>query len=181
MENIEELNDNIISGEHIEPDENDIKYSTLMDHSLALEEKINELEDKNADLMNKYLRALADYQNLQRISSERIAGSKLESKLDTIKRILPIVDSFERAIEADEVNDGVMLIYKQLMSFLEENNVSEIESSEGGIFNDSIEEAIGAVPTEDKSLKGFIAYVQQKGYIHSSGKILRYSKVGVYV
>lgn len=142
-------------------------------------EKLVESTKINEELNNKYLRALADYQNLQRTSSIRVANSRLDERISVFKDIIPVLDTFENAISSEEVSDGIKLIYNQLKSVLEKYNIKEISSNIGEVFDDSIHEAIAAIPGEEDK-KNTIVYVQSKGY-KLDDSILRYAKVGVYV
>lgn len=128
---------------------------------------------------DKYLRALADYQNLQRVSTERIANSKNEGKISVIKGLLSIMDNFERAKEAGEVSEGIELIYNSLLSLFDDNKVEEINPNIGDNFDDNFHEAIVPISGTEEN-KNTIALVQQKGY-KIGDKVIRYAKVGVYV
>ena len=135
---------------------------------------------KNTDTANdKYVRALADYQNLQRISSERIANSKNDGKISIIKQLLPIMDNFERAKESGEVSEGIELVYNLLVNMLKNNDVTEINPKAWDNFDDTVHEAVASIPGSDDT-KNTIAFVQQKGY-KVGDKVIRYAKVGVYV
>lgn len=138
---------------------------------------INNLKETSISNNEKYLRALADYQNLKRISDEKIANSKRDGKISVFKDLLPVLDNFEKAIEIGEVTDGIMLIYNGLKSIFNSNNIEVIDPKEGDIFDDSIYEAVAAIPGENKNT---IVYTQSKGY-KMNDVILRYAKVGVYV
>ena len=135
---------------------------------------------KNTDTANdKYVRALADYQNLQRISSERIANSKNDGKIYIIKQLLPIMDNFERAKESGELSEGIELVYNLFMNMLKSNDVTEINPNTWDNFDDTVHEAVASIPGSDDT-KNTIAFVQQKGY-KVGDKVIRYAKVGVYV
>ena len=134
----------------------------------------------NKELNDKYLRALADYQNLQRISSEKISNSKREGKLSIIRNLIPIIDDFERAIDANEITDGVKLIYNALISLFRNNGVEAINPNVGDKFDDSIHEAIIPMAASEENVKNTIAVVHQKGY-KMDDVVIRYAKVGVYV
>jgi len=135
---------------------------------------------KNTDTANdKYLRALADYQNLQRISNERIANSKNDGKIYIIKQLLTIMDNFERAKESGELSEGIELVYNLLVNMLKSNDVTEINPNTWDTFDDTVHEAVASIPGSDDT-KNTIAFVQQKGY-KVGDKVIRYAKVGVYV
>lgn len=135
--------------------------------------------EEKIELNNKYLRALADYQNLKRISDIKVANAKDSGKASVFKELIQIIDNFEKAIEADEVTEGVKLIYNGILSVLKNNNVEIINPAVGDEFDDTIHEAVAPVPGNEEN-KNKISFVQFKGY--KMGEIiLRYAKVGVYV
>ena len=134
----------------------------------------------NKELNDKYLRALADYQNLQRISATRISNSKKDGKISVIRNLISIIDDFERAIDANEVTDGIKLIYDSFISILKNAGVETINPNIGDTFDDSIHDAVIPMTATEENLKNTIAVVQQKGY-KLEDSILRYAKVGVYV
>ena len=98
--------------------------------------------------------------------------------------ILPVVDDFERAIQAGENTDdiaalreGITLIYNKFMKYLESNGVKPIEST-GADFNTEYHEAVTTFPAPDESQKGKVIDTVQKGYMIND-KVLRHSKVVV--
>lgn len=135
--------------------------------------------EENKDINDKYLRALADYQNLQRNSAITISKAKDAGKIAFIKDLLPVIDNFEKAFDNEEVSEGVKLIYNGLKSVLNSNSVQVIDPCKGDMFDDSIHEAIMAVPGVEDA-KNTIVFTQLKGY-KLGDNIIRYAKVGVYV
>lgn len=101
-----------------------------------------------------------------------------------MKGLLPIIDDFERGIEAnkkatdpDSIREGMVLIYNKLIKYLEQNGVKPIESN-GKDFDSDVHEAIAMVAAPDDSLKGKVIDTPTKGYmIHD--KVLRHAKVAV--
>jgi len=148
-------------------------------------EQANQALNETADALKKsndnYLRALADYQNLKRISDGIIAKSKDNGKIEIIKALLPIIDDFEKAKESEELSEGVSFIYDKFINMLTNNGVEIINPNQSDEFNDSLHEAVCPVarPTEE-FMKNTIVFTQQKGYKMGS-TIIRYAKVGVYV
>ena len=103
---------------------------------------------------------------------------------DTIIGILPIIDNFERAIQANEktedikaVNEGVSLIYNNLKGFLNQQGVKEIDAM-GKELDVDEHEAITKIPAPTDDLKGKIVDVVEKGY-KLNEKVIRFSKVVV--
>lgn len=155
---------------------------TLKEYKESLElatQTIKNQITENKENYDKYLRALADYQNLQRNTAITISKSKDTGKIAIFKDLLPILDDFEKAKEAGEVNGGIELIYNKLLGILSSNGIEEINPQKGDKFDDNIHEAIMAVPSEDEE-KGTIYFTQFKGY-KMGDNIIRYAKVGVNV
>ena len=93
--------------------------------------------------------------------------------------LLPVLDNFERSIEANNYTDedGTVLIYKQLKSELEKMGLTEIENPKGKDLDTSFHEAISNIPTKKKD-KGKILDIIEKGYTLGD-KVIRYTKVVV--
>ncbi|SHE96089.1 molecular chaperone GrpE [Mariniphaga anaerophila] len=148
------------------------------------EVKIAELEEKLKDLSDKHLRLQAEFDNFRKRT--------LREKTDLIKSggesvltgILPVVDDFERAIQAlsnlpeeDAGKQGTMLIYSKFKDFLKQNNVNEIAALHQD-FDVDHHEAITKIPAPEEKLKGKVVDVIQKGYTLND-KVIRYAKVVV--
>jgi molecular chaperone GrpE len=79
------------------------------------------------EMESRYLRALADYQNLSRrheTQSAELARYAAETVLD---KLIPVLENLERAQE--HLNDkGLMMVIKQFHDLLESEGVSEIQT-----------------------------------------------------
>ncbi len=107
------------------------------------EDRIEELEQKVAELNDKYLRLYSEFDNYRKRSlKERIELSKSAAS-DLITTILPVLDDFERALDAmeqgtdaDKENthyDGINLIYTKLKNILSQQGLEQYESIGGRI------------------------------------------------
>ena len=86
-------------------------------------------QDEILELTNKWKRAVADYQNLEkRIEIQQANYVKLAS-VGLIDKLLPVVDDLERAVEHIK-NGGVDIILKQLRGVLESEGVKKIETKD---------------------------------------------------
>ena len=136
---------------------------------------IKELQDRIAELEDKNLRMMAEFDNYRR----RTNKEKLELMATAGERIftdmLPLVDDFERALAVID-DEGVRLIYNKFIAFLEKNDVHPIET-EGVDFNTDEHEAVTTFAAGEDQ-KGKVIDCTQKGY-KLGDKVIRFAKVVV--
>merc|ERR1712152_109311 len=65
-----------------------------------LNEKINELEEKNSDLLDKYKRSLADFENLRNRMNKQVSDAKIFGIQGFCKDLLDVADVLNKAITA---------------------------------------------------------------------------------
>ena len=136
---------------------------------------IEELEARIAELEDKNLRMMAEFDNYRR----RTNKEKLELMATAGERIftdmLPLVDDFERALAVID-DEGVRLIYNKFLAFLDKNDVHPIET-EGVDFNTDEHEAVTTFAAGEDQ-KGKVIDCTQKGY-KLGDKVIRFAKVVV--
>lgn len=142
----------------------------------VLKEKIEELEDR-------VKRQMAEFDNFRkRTEKEKSAMFETGAK-SVIEKILPVVDNFERGLASvpEEEKDGpiaqgMQMIYKQLMTELENMDVKPIPAV-GEVFDPEFHNAV--MQTESEELEsGVIAQELQRGYTYR-GSVVRHSMVAV--
>ena len=175
--------ENEIPEEELQQTEPQSEEQTTEQEGSNVEEMLAEAEAQIEDLKDKNLRMMAEFENYRK----RTAKEKLELQATAGERIfkdmLPLVDDFERARKAmgdsedvDALREGIDLIYKKFIAFLEKHDVKAI-GTEGQPFDVDKHEAITTLAAgEDK--KGQIIDCTQKGYTLGD-KVIRYSKVVV--
>ena len=148
----------------------------------TVEKEIESLSREINDLKDKNLRLMAEFDNYRKRTLKEKSELILNGGEDVLKKLLPLVDDFERAIQAMEtstdtqaVKDGIDLIYTKLMSFLNENGVTAIPT-ENEDFNTDLHEAVTTFPAPSEEMKGKIIECISKGYSLRE-KVIRYSKV----
>lgn len=140
------------------------------------------LRQENQDLKNRYLRTLADFDNLRKRTEREKADFFRYATAAVLKDLLPVLDNFDRAMEhsqaADEFHKGVELIYKQLYEVLSKHGLRPIDEV-GVHFDPNIHEAV--VREEDSSVPSHtVTAMLQKGYfLHD--RLLRPALVKVAV
>lgn len=149
-------------------------------------DKVQELGEKLAELNDKYLRLYSEFENYRKRTNQEKADLIKYASEDTIKAILPIVDDYERALQAFGENDdnaalkeGVVLIYNKLMSTLQQKGLKAIEAK-GEKFDENLHEAVAQFPASDEEQKGKVIDEVVKGY-YLNDKVIRYSKVVVAI
>lgn len=77
------------------------------------------------DWKDKYIRAVADYQNLEKRSRDQVQEARLYASEIVMGRLLPVVDTFAK-VQAHIKDVGFDLAYKQLLAVLEEQGVEKM-------------------------------------------------------
>ncbi len=133
---------------------------------------------------NKYLRLSAEFDNFRKRTMKEKAELILNGGEKTILNILPVLDDMERALATMEkasdvaaVREGVDLIYQKFIKILNQNGVTQIETTALPLDTD-YHEAIALVPSPTEELKGKIMDCVQKGY-QLNEKVIRHAKVVV--
>ncbi len=147
------------------------------------DKKQDALKQKVEDLEDRVKRQMAEFDNFRkRTEKEKTAMYEIGAK-SVIEKILPVVDNFERGLasisEEEKGNgfaDGMQMIYKQLMTELENLGVKPIEAL-GCEFNPDYHNAVMQVESEEYE-SGVIAQELQKGYMYRDS-VVRHSMVAV--
>jgi len=117
--------------------------------------ELSELEKVKAErdsLLDRLARAQAEFENARRRATKEQQDFRDFATVDAIKTLLPVIDNFERALQAKsdgaEFRAGVELIYKQLQDVLSKLGVKAI-AAKGEQFDPHVHEAIEMVETPD--------------------------------
>ncbi|NRB21383.1 nucleotide exchange factor GrpE [Candidatus Dependentiae bacterium] len=156
--------------------------------NLAKKEKNDSLkacEQELADLKEKYVRSVADFDNYKRRSEQERARWALSAQSAVFVDLLAIVDNFDRAQAEHEKKErtpkmdvwlqGFELIGKSLYKLLDKYNVKPVKDNK--TFNPELHEALVQVDSQDHE-SGQIVDVLQKGFTFK-GELLRPAKVSV--
>lgn len=148
------------------------------------QQKIEELEASLEKEKKEYLFLMAEFDNFRKRTIKEKSELIKNAAEAVLKGLLPIVDDFERGLNATEnvedpaaVREGMELIYQKLVKYLEKNGVKAIDP-EDREFDTNRHEAISAVPVQDEAQKGKILDTVEKGYMLND-KVLRHAKVVV--
>ena len=132
----------------------------------------------------EYMFLMAEFDNFRKRTLKEKSEIIKNAGEQVFKGLLPILDDFERGIEAasktdnaDSVKEGMVLIYNKFKKYLEQNGVKEMDTKDAD-FDTERHEAISVVPVAEDSLKGKVLDTVQKGYTIND-KVLRHAKVVV--
>lgn len=144
--------------------------------------QFSDLEDALAEANDKYVRLYAEYDNYRKRTAKEKTETYQNASAQCVEKILPVLDSFERSLEAEcsdeNFKNGMSMIYNQLKNFLTQMNVTEIEAL-GAEFDPNIHNAIQQQDGTDYA-SNHVCAVFQKGYMLGD-KLVRPAMVAVAV
>lgn len=144
--------------------------------------QFSDLEDALAEANDKYVRLYAEYDNYRKRTAKEKTETYQNASAQCIEKLLPVLDSFERSLEAEcadeNFKNGMSMIYNQLKNFMTQMNVTEIEAL-GAEFDPNIHNAIQQQDGTDYA-SNHVCAVFQKGYMLGD-KLVRPAMVAVAV
>lgn len=194
MKNSENTENNIeINDENVESnvisDDNTEDTSANTDNSaeektteLTVEEQLEAAKKEVEQYKDKYLRAVAEFDNYRKRTLKEKAELLLNGSEKAVCAFLPILDDFERAIadkteDVNAIKEGVQIIFNKFNKTLESLGVRKIET-EGKDFDVDFHEAVAMVPGMGDDKKGKVIDCVQTGY-QLNDKVIRHAKVAV--
>jgi len=149
-----------------------------------VEEKPKEptAEEQLAELKDRYLRLMAEYDNYRKRTLKEKTELLLGGSEKTVKAILPILDDFERAMadksdDVEAIKKGTELIFSKFNKVLEGLGLKKIEAI-GAEFDTDLHEAVAMIPAPTDDMKGKVIDCVQTGY-SLNDKVIRCAKVAV--
>ena len=145
------------------------------------EKKKDKRDEQIEQLNDKVMRQMAEFENFRRRTEQEKSQMFNMGAKNVIEKILPVVDNFERGLAtveegADPFADGMLMIYKQLLTTLDEAGVKPIEAV-GQEFNPDFHNAVMHVEDEEVG-ENIVVEEFQKGYMFGD-TVVRHSMVKV--
>ena len=129
---------------------------------------------------DKFLRTAAEYDNFRRRSQKEKESIYNDSKADTVSKLVPVMDNFERAAAAqgspEDYKKGMEMIVKQFSDALAALGVESFGEA-GEAFDPNIHNGVSHVDDENLG-ENTISAVYQKGY-KIGDRIIRHAVVVV--
>jgi molecular chaperone GrpE len=143
--------------------------------------ELQKLKVERDTLIDRLARLQAEFENARKRTAREQQDFREYAVTDAIKALLPILDSFERALQAapsgkSEFRSGIELIYKQLQDALLKQGLRAIPAK-GEPFDPRLHEAIEMVETTDAADHQIVEELQ-RGY-KLKDRLLRPSMVKV--
>lgn len=140
----------------------------------------DKFEQQIEDLTDRLKRSMAEFDNFRKRTEKEKASMYIIGAKDIVEKILPVVDNFERGLaqapEGDAFAEGMKMIYKQLMTTLDDMGVKQIEAV-GKEFDPNFHNAVMHVDDETVG-DNIIVEELQKGYTYKDF-VVRHSMVKV--
>ncbi|MGT2812033.1 nucleotide exchange factor GrpE [Streptococcus minor] len=167
----------------------EVKNEEVLEEVEIVDETVEETPEKTEldlaneraeDFENKYLRAHAEMQNIQRRANEERQSLQRYRSQDLAKKVLPSLDNLERALQVEglteDVKKGIEMVQESLVQALKGEGVEEVPVEN---FDPNFHMAVQTLPADDDHPADSIAQVFQKGYkLHE--RLLRPAMVVVY-
>ena len=139
-------------------------------------------EPKYSEILDRYQRVLAEFDNFRKRTAKEMSVRYNDGIRAAAEKLLPIVDNFERAMNAAEDREdtfyqGIALIARQFDGVLAELGIEIIAAEPGTNFDANLHYAVAH--TEDENFgENAVTEVLQKGYTHKD-RVLRPAMVKV--
>ena len=181
--NDENVDKNVVSEENTE--NASAKADNSADEMTAeptIEEQLEAAKKEVEQYKDKYLRAVAEFDNYRKRTLKEKAELLLNGSEKAVCAFLPILDDFERAIadkteDVNAIKEGMQIIFNKFNKTLESLGVKKIET-EGKDFDVDFHEAVAMVPGMGDDKKGKVIDCVLTGY-QLNDKVIRHAKVAV--
>ncbi|MBK7449725.1 MAG: nucleotide exchange factor GrpE [Anaerolineales bacterium] len=139
----------------------------LSDEREALIQQLKEAESKVVEYKDGWARTQADFQNFRKRVERDNEAFKASTKGDILKKVLPVLDDLERALQNRPADDawanGIELVARKFQNILDMEGVKRIEAK-GVAFDPNFHEAISHEPSAEVE-SGHVIDVVQNGYV----------------
>lgn len=143
---------------------------------------LKDLEEQIANLTEALQRERADSDNIRRRHDEQIGSLKTLVKASVVRELLPVIDSFERALrhvpkdlEKNDYIKGIQSVVKQFEDTLKKLGVEKIKT-EGEVFEPKYHEAV-SMEESDGTIE-VVSEELQSGYVLGD-EVIRHAMVKV--
>lgn len=148
----------------------------------ALKAELAKTQAALKEATDQNLRLNADFINFRKRKEKEMGEVVRFANQELVKQLLPILDNFDRTLQAIEktdnlaaIKEGIEGVNRNMQRTLEKIGLTPIEAM-GTPFNSEIHEAVTSIPVEDEEQKEKVVDEIEKGY-KLKDKVVRFSKV----
>ena len=139
----------------------------VSDELEALSRQLEKAEARVSEYKDSLMRSQAEFQNYRKRIERDNETMKSLMKGDIVRKILPVLDDLERAVQNRPADDlwanGIELIARKFQGVIEGEGIRKIEA-EGTEFDPNFHEAISNEPSDEVE-SGHVIAVVQSGYM----------------
>jgi molecular chaperone GrpE len=164
--------------------EKEINLNECLELIKSLRADLEKNEKEKQDAMLLLQRIQADFDNFRRRSRKEKEEIINSATANLVENLLPILDNFQRALNAEKKESeddlfykGVEMIFTGLYQVLEKEGLKTVEAV-GCQFNPSCHEAVMQIEANEEYPENIVVEEMQKGYIFND-KVLRPSMVKI--
>ena len=138
----------------------------------GMEAEADALRRERDEALDKWLRAMAELDNLRKRTRREVADARRFAQADALRGFLDVLDNLERALQSaspaadtgapDPFRDGIELIRQKFRTVLQDQGVTPIDAL-GLHLDPLVHEAVGQLPREGAE-PGTVIEVAQAGY-----------------
>ena len=147
-----------------------------------LREELEAARQERDEMLAKLQRSQAEFENIRKRLQKEKDGVVRYAASDTIQSLLPIIDDFERAINAEgvppEIKKGLELIHRRIFEVFSRAGLVAVDQHES--FDPNLHFAVDRAPATEEQSDQQILEVYQKGY-RFKDRLMRASMVKVAV
>ena len=148
------------------------------------DEEVEKLEAEIAELKDKHLRMVAEFDNFRRRNAkERLELTQTAGK-DIITSLLVVLDDVDRASKQLEtttdikvLKEGISLVFNKFRNIMQQKGLKAMEAVNKE-FDADLHEAITEIPAPNPKMVGKVIDVVEAGY-YLNDKLIRHAKVVV--
>lgn len=144
--------------------------------------EVDRLRRENAELKDRSMRTLADFDNFRKRSERERQESKRYALLEPLRDFVEVVDNLERALQApgagEDVRRGVEMILRQMQDMLRKYGAREIPAADAP-FDPAVHEAVSREERPGVTVPTVVEELQRGYFLHD--RLLRPARVKVAV
>lgn len=148
-------------------EESDNSETVMKDENLS--QKVKDAYSKSEDFQDKYIRVMADIDNLKRRQIKEREDTVIRTRSQIISDLLPVLDAFQMGMNEVEKEEstknifvGISMAYKQMESVLNEYGL-EIVDPKGTNFDPKYHEAL-SYQSDEEVEEGYVLQTVRVGY-----------------